>query len=131
MARMRSHRCVVGHGGALGDASLGETPTCKTGPGRPGESNCFSVGRARPAERSCVSAALARCRAERAALSFAAIGPIAVHFPEQRETIDTLRDEFPEWDVDLIYRKTGINARYIAKPEETASDLGVAAAERL
>jgi 3-oxoacyl-[acyl-carrier-protein] synthase-3 len=64
-------------------------------------------------------------------LSFAAIGPIAVHFPQQRETIDDLRAEFPDWDVDLIYRKTGIKERYIAAPDETASDLGVAAAEKL
>ena len=78
-----------------------------------------------------MSAALAGRRDERAALSFAAIGPIAVHFPEQRETIDTLRAEFPEWDVDLIYRKTGINTRYIARADETAADLGVAAAEKL
>ena len=71
-----------------------------------------------------MSAALAGRRDERAALSFAAIGPIAVHFPEKRETIDTLRAEFPEWDVDLIYRKTGINTRYIARADETAADLG-------
>jgi 3-oxoacyl-[acyl-carrier-protein] synthase-3 len=64
-------------------------------------------------------------------LSFAAIGPIAVHFPERSENIETLRAEFPEWDIDLIYRKTGINTRYIARPDETASDLGVAAAEKL
>ncbi len=64
-------------------------------------------------------------------MSFAAIGPIAVHFPERCETIDTLRAEFPEWDIDLIYHKTGVNKRYIAAPDETASDLGVAAAEKL
>jgi 3-oxoacyl-[acyl-carrier-protein] synthase-3 len=64
-------------------------------------------------------------------LSFAAIGPIAVHFPQQRETIDDLRAEYPDWDVDLIYRKTGVKERYIAAPDETASDLGVAAAEKL
>jgi 3-oxoacyl-[acyl-carrier-protein] synthase-3 len=33
--------------------------------------------------------------------------------------------------MDLIYRKTGIRARHIAAPGECASDLGVAAAEKL
>lgn len=33
--------------------------------------------------------------------------------------------------MDLIYSKTGINRRYIAKPDECASDLGVRAAEAL
>lgn len=64
-------------------------------------------------------------------MSFAAIGPIAVHFPETVESIDQLRAEFPDWDVDLILKKTGINQRHIARADETASDLGVAAAEKL
>src|SRR5688572_10837221 len=38
---------------------------------------------------------------------------------------------FPRWDMDLIYSKTGIRSRHIAAPDECASDLGVAAAEKL
>ena len=33
--------------------------------------------------------------------------------------------------MDLIYAKTGVRARHIAAPGECASDLAVAAAERL
>ena len=62
---------------------------------------------------------------------FAAIGPIAVHFPQRVETNDQLAAEYPRWDMDLIYSKTGIAARHIAEPDECASDLGVAAAEKL
>lgn len=59
------------------------------------------------------------------------IGPIALHFPEKVESIDTLREEFPHWNLDLIQEKTGIYQRHIADDDEYASDLGVAAAEKL
>jgi 3-oxoacyl-[acyl-carrier-protein] synthase-3 len=62
---------------------------------------------------------------------FAAIGPIAIHLPEKVETNAQLQEQFPSWDMDLIYEKTGIAARHIAEPHECASDLGVAAAEKL
>jgi 3-oxoacyl-[acyl-carrier-protein] synthase-3 len=65
------------------------------------------------------------------AVQYAAIGPIAIHLPERVETNDDLKAEFPNWNVDLIYAKTGIRARHIAAPDECASDLGVAAAEKL
>jgi 3-oxoacyl-[acyl-carrier-protein] synthase-3 len=61
----------------------------------------------------------------------AAIGPIAIHLPERVETNDELAALFPKWDLDLIYSKTGIRSRHIAAPGECASDLGVAAAEKL
>lgn len=64
-------------------------------------------------------------------MKFAAIGPIAVHLPEKVEDNDALGAQFPKWDMPLIYAKTGIRQRHIAAPEECASDLGVAAAERL
>ena len=64
-------------------------------------------------------------------MKYAAIGPIAIHLPERVETNDDLAVEFPEWNLDLIYAKTGIAARHIARPDETASDLAVAAAEKL
>lgn len=66
-----------------------------------------------------------------AANQFAAIGPIAIHFPERLETNQSLQAENPSWNMDLIYSKTGIGQRYIAAPDETASDLGVAAAKKL
>jgi 3-oxoacyl-[acyl-carrier-protein] synthase III len=64
-------------------------------------------------------------------MKFAAIGPIAVHLPERIDDNDKLGAEYPKWDMPLIYAKTGIRQRHIAGPEECASDLGVAAAERL
>ena len=64
-------------------------------------------------------------------MNYAAIGPIAVHYPEKVETNADLQAEFPEWNMDLIYSKTGIASRYIAAENECASDLGVAAAEKL
>ncbi len=64
-------------------------------------------------------------------MKYAAIGPVAVHLPERVETNEQLQAEFPRWDMDLIYSKTGISARHIAAPDECASDLGVRAAEKL
>jgi 3-oxoacyl-[acyl-carrier-protein] synthase-3 len=54
-----------------------------------------------------------------------------MHLPEAVETNDFLRSEFPQWNMDLIEAKTGIRSRHIAAPGECASDLGVAAAEKL
>jgi 3-oxoacyl-[acyl-carrier-protein] synthase-3 len=62
---------------------------------------------------------------------YASIGPIAFHLPETIEDNDQLKAQFPKWDMDLIYKKTGIRARHVAAPGQCASDLGVAAAEKL
>jgi 3-oxoacyl-[acyl-carrier-protein] synthase III len=62
---------------------------------------------------------------------YASIGPIAFHLPEAMEDNDLLKELFPKWDMDLIYKKTGVRVRHIAAPNECASDLGVAAAEKL
>ena len=59
------------------------------------------------------------------------IGPIAVELPPQAEENQFLAEEFPNWNMDLIYQKTGVRKRHIAAPEQCASDLGVAAAEKL
>jgi 3-oxoacyl-[acyl-carrier-protein] synthase-3 len=64
-------------------------------------------------------------------VNYAAIGPIAIYLPERVETNENLREQFPQWDIDTIYQKTGIAARHIAAPDQCASDLGVAAAQRL
>ncbi|MCA9193621.1 MAG: ketoacyl-ACP synthase III [Planctomycetales bacterium] len=61
----------------------------------------------------------------------AQIGPIAVHYPKRRETNEQLQAEFPDWDMDLIGQKTGIESRFIAEPNETSADLAVAACEKL
>lgn len=62
---------------------------------------------------------------------FAAIGPIEVCFPRTIEDNDLLAAQHPAWDMELIGSKTGIRARHVAGPDECASDLGVAAAEKL
>lgn len=62
---------------------------------------------------------------------FARIGPIAFHLPETVEDNDLLQSLFPKWDMELIYRKTGIWKRHIAAAGETAADLAVVAAEKL
>ncbi len=64
-------------------------------------------------------------------MQYASIGPIETYLPEKVENNDLLAAEFPRWDMNLIYQKTGIQARHIAAPQQCASDLGVAAAERL
>ncbi len=38
---------------------------------------------------------------------------------------------FTKWDIETIFAKTGVRNRHIAEPDQCASDLGVAAAERL
>ena len=64
-------------------------------------------------------------------MEFASIGPIAICLPETVEDNDRLEAEFPKWNMGLIYAKTGIRARHLAGPGQCASDLGVAAVERL
>lgn len=64
-------------------------------------------------------------------MPYAALGPIAVHFPARVETNEQLARQFPEWDIELIACKTGIDQRYIAAEGECASDLGYQAARKL
>lgn len=64
-------------------------------------------------------------------MKYAAIGPIAVHYPEKAETNEQLKAEYPDWDMDQIHEKTGIAVRHVAAPDECASDLGVLAAQKL
>jgi 3-oxoacyl-[acyl-carrier-protein] synthase-3 len=61
----------------------------------------------------------------------AALTAIASYLPEQTLTNEELALMAPKWTAELIYQKTGIRTRYIAAREECASDLGVAAAQRL
>jgi len=64
-------------------------------------------------------------------MEYASIGPIAIYLPEIVEDNDRLAREFPRWNMDLIYAKTGILTRHVAAADQCASDLGVAAAEKL
>jgi 3-oxoacyl-[acyl-carrier-protein] synthase-3 len=61
----------------------------------------------------------------------AAIRAIEYHLPQDCLRTEDLSREFPEWPVEKIDSKTGIQTRHIAKPCECSSDLAVAAAEKL
>jgi 3-oxoacyl-[acyl-carrier-protein] synthase-3 len=64
-------------------------------------------------------------------VKYGAVGPIAVYLPERVETNQQLQAEFSNWDMELIYSKTGIASRHIAAEGQCASDLGVLAAQKL
>lgn len=64
-------------------------------------------------------------------MKYAAVGPVAIHLPETVEDNDLLKAQYPAWDMDQIYTKTGIWQRHIAAPGECVSDLAVAASEKL
>lgn len=61
----------------------------------------------------------------------AAIGGIAYYLPEQRLTSEQLAHEYPDWSIDKIVAKTGIEERRIAASNECSSDLAVCAAQQL
>lgn len=56
---------------------------------------------------------------------------ISHYLPERIVTNEELVNEFPEWTVDKIASKVGVNQRHVAAANETAADMAVAAAERL
>lgn len=59
------------------------------------------------------------------------IAAIEYYLPPDVLSTEHLAREFPEWSVEKIDKKTGIQNRHIAGPEECASDLAVAAARKL
>lgn len=59
------------------------------------------------------------------------IKAISYYLPEKVVTNEQLVEEFPEWSVDKIAKKVGINERHIAADDETAGDLAYKAAEML
>ena len=64
-------------------------------------------------------------------MPYASLGPISVFLPERVETNEDLARQFPNWNMELIYSKTGIAQRHIADPNVCASDLGVEATKQL
>ncbi|MCU0457115.1 MAG: ketoacyl-ACP synthase III [Bacteroidales bacterium] len=56
---------------------------------------------------------------------------ISYHLPEKVLTNEDLLKDFPEWSVEKVASKIGIASRHVAGENETASDMGVAAAEKL
>lgn len=59
------------------------------------------------------------------------IKAISYYLPEKIVTNEQLVEEFPEWSVEKIAKKIGINERHIAAEDETAGDMAYKAAEKL
>lgn len=59
------------------------------------------------------------------------IKAIAYYLPEKILSNEELVAEFPEWTVDKIADKVGVNSRRVATKAETATDLAINAAENL
>ena len=59
------------------------------------------------------------------------IKAISYYLPETVVTNEELIQEFPEWSVEKIVNKVGIDQRHIAKPDETSADLASKAAKKL
>lgn len=59
------------------------------------------------------------------------IKAISYYLPEKVVTNEQLVEEFPEWSVEKIAKKVGINERHIAAEDETAGDMAYKAAKKL
>jgi len=56
---------------------------------------------------------------------------ISYYLPEKVLTNEQLIEEFPEWSVEKVVSKIGVNQRHISAENETAGDMAVKAAEKL
>lgn len=59
------------------------------------------------------------------------ISAISSYVPNNILDNKKLSELYPEWSVDKIFEKTGINTRHIAENNETCSDMAVLASENL
>ena len=59
------------------------------------------------------------------------IKSISYYLPEKKLTNEELVKEFPEWSVEKVANKVGINQRHISAIDETASDMAEKAAKTL
>jgi 3-oxoacyl-[acyl-carrier-protein] synthase-3 len=60
-----------------------------------------------------------------------AIKAISTYLPERVVTNEELAADNPSWDMDLVGKKTGVLSRHIARDDETALDLAIAACHKL
>lgn len=56
---------------------------------------------------------------------------ISYYLPERVVTNEKLLNEFPEWSVDKVAKKVGVNSRHLAVENETAGDMAEKAARKL
>lgn len=61
----------------------------------------------------------------------AKIKAISYYLPEKILSNELINEEFPEWGIEKISLKTGINSRRISAEDEFSSDMGVKVAEQL
>lgn len=59
------------------------------------------------------------------------IKAISYYLPEKILTNEDLAKEFPNWTVEKVANKVGINQRHIASENQTATDMAVEAAKKL
>lgn len=59
------------------------------------------------------------------------IKAISYYLPERVVTNEELLKEFPEWSVDKVAQKVGVDSRHIAAENETAGDMAEKAARKL
>lgn len=59
------------------------------------------------------------------------IKAISYYLPERIVTNEELLQEFPEWSVDKVAAKVGVNTRHLAAPNETAGDMAEKVARKL
>lgn len=64
-------------------------------------------------------------------MSQAYIKAIAYYLPEKVLTNEELVKEFPEWSVEKVADKVGVQSRHLAAVDETASDMAEKAARKL
>lgn len=59
------------------------------------------------------------------------IKALSYYLPEKVVTNEELIKEFPEWSVDKVAQKVGVDSRHLAAADETAGDLAERAARKL
>ena len=59
------------------------------------------------------------------------IKAISYYLPEKTVTNEDLVKEFPEWSIDKVTQKVGVNTRHLAAENETAGDMAEKAARKL
>ncbi len=59
------------------------------------------------------------------------VAKVTTYLPDFILDNKKLASQFPEWNIDKIYEKTGIHKRHIAADDESCSDMAVKAAEKL
>lgn len=64
-------------------------------------------------------------------LNMAYIKAISYYLPEKVVTNEELVREFPEWSVDKVAQKVGVDSRHVAASDETAGDMAEKAARKL